>query len=409
MDVLHGDAAPGGRFGVQDVQARFLGHAHAVVRHAHDNVVAFHLARHADGELAFRRHGMAHGVLHERLDEEGRHHHVVDVRLDVHFHGYPVLAETRDLERKVAFRLLYLAREQDEVGGVFQRAAVEHGELAQQDARLLGVRADERGDGVDGVEQEMRVDLALQRLQLHAGGQLRLLLQRRSRHLGGQKLAETLGDGLLRLGDMTSSAVIELQRALHRAAHHQRDDDGGLDGGRAGREADLLRCEQDTTAPIGERGMGCVRADNAAGGVVGLLVAGVAQDMVLVGHCHGNGRRRGQQQLADALCSFAGHPLLHTVERLAGQAQHGIGLARAHGIGIHEQPDDDDEREGEHDACHDEHGDAAVRRHGRPDEHEARQHRYGEHEHLEREETGQGGLLRRFLLHLLQGEPPRRV
>ena len=51
LDKLLGDPVglphPVVGFGVQDVQARFLGHAHAVVRHAHDNVVAFHLARHA--------------------------------------------------------------------------------------------------------------------------------------------------------------------------------------------------------------------------------------------------------------------------------------------------------------------------------------------------------------------------
>ena len=48
-----------------------------------DHVVARTHARDADGQLALGRHGVAHGVLHQRLQQERRHHHLVDLGLDV--------------------------------------------------------------------------------------------------------------------------------------------------------------------------------------------------------------------------------------------------------------------------------------------------------------------------------------
>ena len=204
---------------------------------------------------------MPHGVFHQRLDEERRDEKIFHLWLYVHFHGHAVFPEPRDLEREVAQSLLDLAGEQDEIGRVFQRPAVEHGELAQQHARLFRVGADKRGDGVDGVEQEMRVDLALQGLQLHAGGQLRLFFQRGCGHLSGQQLAEPFGDGLLRLADMVGTPVVELERALHARPHHQRHDDGGPDGAGARREPDVFGREQHAHLAIGDGGVGGMGAD----------------------------------------------------------------------------------------------------------------------------------------------------
>ena len=59
----------------------------------------------------------------------------------------------------------------------------------------------------------MGVDLALERLELHARRKLLLLFQSRRRHLGGQQAPEALGDRLLRLADVARVAVVELERA----------------------------------------------------------------------------------------------------------------------------------------------------------------------------------------------------
>ena len=233
----------------------------------------------------------------------------------------------------------------------------------------------------------MRVDLALQRLQLHAGGKLLLLLQRGRRHLGGQQPPEALGYRLLRLADVARMPVVELQRAGDAAAHHQRHDDGALDGG-SRLEPDVLGRAQDAHLAVGDGRVGGVRADDAAGRVLRLEEARVPQDRLTVGDRHGDARRRGEQQAADALRGLAGHAVLHAVERLACQAQHVVGLARAHRIGVHQQADHRDQRGGEHQAGHHHDADVAAGRRKRPDQDHAGQHHQREHEHFQVEEAG---------------------
>ena len=82
--------------------------------------------------------------------------------------------------------------------------------------------------GVDGVEQEVGVDLRLQHLQLHRGGPLALSLHFHGGHLGGEQLGETVGDGALGLGDFARIAVVELERPLHPTADEQGLHDGSL-------------------------------------------------------------------------------------------------------------------------------------------------------------------------------------
>ena len=98
VHVLDRDPHASRRFGMQDVLARMLAHAYAVVGHAHDDVFALHLSDDGDGQLAFRRHGMPHGVFHQRLDEERRDEKIFHLWLYVHFHaprGLPRTARSR--------------------------------------------------------------------------------------------------------------------------------------------------------------------------------------------------------------------------------------------------------------------------------------------------------------------------
>ena len=312
---------------------------------------------------------MAHRVLHQGLDQERRNHHVLDLGLHVANQLQAVLAETRQLEHEVALRLLELAAELDQVAGILKRAAVELRELAQQRAGTRGVGARERSDGVDGVEQEVRVDLALE----HLGGQGRLLLERRCRHLRGQQLAEAGGDGFLGFADVAGAAIVELQRALHVLAHGQRHDDGGVDSVGALGEADLLRGEQHARLAVRQRGVCGMRADDAAGKVMRFLVAGVTQDEAVIGDGHGDGRGGGQKQAADALGGFAVQAFLaHGLKGLACQLQHVAGLASAHGVGVHKQADEHGDGQGEHNARDKQRQHADDGRYQVPDEHKAR-------------------------------------
>ena len=85
---------------------------------------------------------------------------------------------------------------------------------------------------------------------------------------------------------------------------------------------------QDARLAVLERLIRRSRADRVPGWVVRGIVAGVAQDDFTVGDGDGDGRRGGQQQLADSLGSFGGQPLLGGVERLAGDFQQ-LGVKRS--------------------------------------------------------------------------------
>lgn len=116
-------------------------------------------------------------------------------------------ADKLDLEREQRLRAL-------------QRGAVKGRELAQQVARLGGVGAREARDGIERVEEEMRVDLRLQRLDLGAGGQLGLAVEFVGRQLRGQQLREAARDRQLRAVDVVAVTEVKLDGA-HRAV---RDD-----------------------------------------------------------------------------------------------------------------------------------------------------------------------------------------
>ena len=213
----------------------------------------------------------------------------------------------------------------------------------------------------------MRVDLVLQRLKLHGGGEARLLFERRRGHLGGKQLAEALGDRLLRFGDALGAAVVELERAAHVAAYQKRDDDRGLDRGvLVLGEPDVDVGEQHAGRAVVERRLGGVRSDVAARGVHRFKVARVPEDLRLVGDGDGDGGGRRQKQLADFLRRVAIQALLHAFERAAGQAQHRVGLARADRVGVHRQADEQHDRQREHHACRDHDGNAVRGGDGSP-------------------------------------------
>ena len=104
---------------------------------------------------------MTNGVLHDRLDDKGRDEHVPTSEANVLVLGDAVLAKASMFEAQVAPGLFELAGKRDELVRALERLTIEDRELTKEIARTRRVRARERRDGVDGVEQKVRVDLRL--------------------------------------------------------------------------------------------------------------------------------------------------------------------------------------------------------------------------------------------------------
>ena len=124
-----------------------------------------------------------------------------------------VIAKASAFKRKVAVGLGELARDGDQRTGVIERRAVKRREVAKQLACASGLRARKRGDGVERVEQKMRVDLRLQGAKLGARRQLVLALQLMRGQLGRDQLRKTRHQSVLRAIDRVRAAEIELERS----------------------------------------------------------------------------------------------------------------------------------------------------------------------------------------------------
>ena len=119
--------------------------------------------------IAARGDGVADAVLDERLQQQVGHERVQRVGVEVVAHGEP-LAEAGLLDLQVLGQELEVVAERH----LLRAAAVErHPEqVAQPHQHAVGgvhVPVHERRDAVQGVEEEVRVELSLQRLQLRFG------------------------------------------------------------------------------------------------------------------------------------------------------------------------------------------------------------------------------------------------
>ena len=86
-------------------------------------------------------------------------------------------AEADDLDVEVLVDRLELLAQRDEVIGAAHQAAQQARQLRDQHARRFRLRADQRRDRRQRVEQEVRVDLVGERLDLRREQQLLLFLQ----------------------------------------------------------------------------------------------------------------------------------------------------------------------------------------------------------------------------------------
>src|SRR5262249_48960825 len=114
------------------------------------------------------------GVLDERLEEQRRHEAILPRRVDLLFDREP-LAEPDPLDFQVAFRQRHLLGDRN-AGLLADRQTLAQ-EVAELHAHLPSSRRvapRERGNGVEAIEEEVRLDLRLESLQLRLAGQERL-------------------------------------------------------------------------------------------------------------------------------------------------------------------------------------------------------------------------------------------
>ncbi len=157
--VREADAAP-------QLGARAGAEADAVVADLDPQLVA--VAARADLHqpvAGLRRHPMLDRVLHQRLQDQPRHFGVERLRVDVEAHRQPIL-EPRllDLEIFLQELQLLLQRHAGRAGSI-ERDAQQIAQPADHPIGGVGVGVDERRDRVQRVEQEMRVQLGLERPQ----------------------------------------------------------------------------------------------------------------------------------------------------------------------------------------------------------------------------------------------------
>ena len=115
-------------------------------------------------------------ILDERLKNHAGHDHVQRVGADVLGH-LELGAEADDLDVEILVDRLELLPQRHEMIGCAQQAAQEARQFRDEHARRLRLRANQRRDRRQRVEQKMRVDLIRQRLDFRRQQQLLLLLQ----------------------------------------------------------------------------------------------------------------------------------------------------------------------------------------------------------------------------------------
>ena len=106
------------------------------------------------------------GILEDRLDDELDAEVVPDVLIDVKHHGEIILI-AHLLDVHIVFRMLQLLRKRNDVLSTAQADTEEARELRHHEDRFLVVLAlDHPDDGIQGVVEEVRIDLRLERIHL---------------------------------------------------------------------------------------------------------------------------------------------------------------------------------------------------------------------------------------------------
>src|SRR3990172_1906908 len=105
-------------------------------------------------------HSMLHGVLHQRLDDHRGDVGFEGVVVDLLLHQELPASEANGLDVEVGVDELQLLLEGDEVILFLEELSQDARELSDEHPGHFGIRPRRGRDGVEGVEKEVRVDLA---------------------------------------------------------------------------------------------------------------------------------------------------------------------------------------------------------------------------------------------------------
>src|SRR5580692_8090476 len=106
-------------------------------------------------------------VFSQRLKKHTGHHHIERCRLQLLHDPQFVASETDYFDVEVVIDELQFFAKRYEGVAAAQQSSQNRRQLDDQFARRIGIEAHQRGDRVQGIEQEVRVDLVLQRF--HSG------------------------------------------------------------------------------------------------------------------------------------------------------------------------------------------------------------------------------------------------
>ena len=261
---------------------------------------------------------------------------------------HAVLAKARLLKGEVALGLGDLPRNRNQRTRVVERGAVERRELAQQLAGAQRIGARKRRNGVERVEQKMRINLSLQCAHLGASRKLLLHLELVDGKLRRQDLGKAGGQSVLGAVDGARRAIVELERADGTVAHlNRRDDAGGDPVVRAVRTHHVdhaIERLHDTVFDHVARGK---RMDGRIGQELFLKLARTGQHVFLVGDCHRHGTRLGQNAAAHQQRRLLRQAALDVLEHGRCNRECLFGVLRAHRIGIKRQKDKDAQKDAE--------------------------------------------------------------
>src|SRR6185369_14113064 len=101
-------------------------------------------------------------VFHQRLQEDGWNHDIQSRRIKMLVHTQLVAAKTHDLNIQIVVHEFNLFTKLHEFIMLAQQTAQDFRKLYYQLARAVGIKAHERGNGIQGIEEKVRIDLALQ-------------------------------------------------------------------------------------------------------------------------------------------------------------------------------------------------------------------------------------------------------
>ncbi|KAF5036660.1 hypothetical protein DSECCO2_572760 [anaerobic digester metagenome] len=320
---------------------------------------------------------MADAVFHKRLNDQRRHEPLLAARLQVDL-ASDALAEAGLFDGQVGAHLVHFLGQAHEASRAVQVAAHVAGEVEQEFPGLARRGAAKRGDGVEGIEKEVRVDLGLEAADFGVGQQLVGDADVLQFELGGKKRGQALGQ--FEQGRVQGAVLgaVELEAAADFRALAQGHDNGLAQRTAGLGAADGFRIVEKKRLPGLD---GLLRGPGApvlAGAVVVLAGPDMGQDGGHARDGHGGHARLGQDDFRRGLGRLRGEaaaqmghglardgedaPRLGRIAQFAQPALHAERLdedGRAHGVNDdHGRADDFDEvhglgkgpRQGEHEA-----------------------------------------------------------